>query len=408
MEEASPPAESPHMENIQRQIEELSDLMKSYKGNGGEASYADMEKLVKQYAMDLEVKIKQVLEQSAVAASLGHEDSSALFGQLKKDLIALEKEKMKVYDEIEILQTSVMADSETLERDLEWLKWSLDHTKLLDLQKMESSKCLDCFYDNQLGSTKIDAFQKFQVLDLQAQIEKKNSILKSLQSFDYEFKRYVIVEEIEDALSCMKVLEFDQNSIRFSLRTYIPKFEDRQQKVEIACGTSQVDHELIIEVVDEKLQLQSAEIFPNDVYIVDIVEAAKGFREFLSQTMVPQTSLEWFIQKVQERIIISTLRRSAAKNANGFRYSAEYVERDGIIIAHFTEGIDAILKASHGWPLCDSPLELMTLKYSGNGVKTIPLSILRKVEDAAKSLDTDGRKNLSSFLNAIEALLYEQ
>lgn len=72
--------------------------------------------------------------------------------------------------------------------------------------------------------------------------------------------RYGILEEIEDALSCIKVIAFDQDSIRLSLTTYIPKFEDRPQKVEIAFGASQVNHELLIEVVDESIQLETAEV----------------------------------------------------------------------------------------------------------------------------------------------------
>lgn len=56
------------------------------------------------------------------------------------------------------------------------------------------------------------------------------------------------------------------------------------------------------------------------------------------------------------------------------------MERDDIIMAHFAGEINAILKASQGWPLCDSPLELMSLKYSENGAKTVPLIFLLKVE----------------------------
>lgn len=55
------------------------------------------------------------------------------------------------------------------------------------------------------------------------------------------------------------------------------------------------------------------------------------------------------------------------------------MERDDIIMAHFAGEINAILKASQGWPLCDSPLELMSLKYSENA-KTVPLIFLLKVE----------------------------
>ncbi|OWM75118.1 uncharacterized protein LOC116209304 [Punica granatum] len=407
MEEAAPTAGSPDVDIIRSRIGELTDLLRICKDVDPEA-HPDSEKLVSQCAFDLEGRVEQILAQSSVAASFGPEDSSAFLEQLKEELNAVEVEKIKISDQIELLTKSVMSDSETLERDLEWLKWSLDHTELLGLEKITTGRCVDCFYrENQLSSTSGDACHKFEILDLQSQIEKKNKILKSLQSLDCEFKRYDIIEQIEDTLSGIKVIEFDQNIIRLSLKTYVPKFEGNQQKVEDAIETSEVNHEVLIEVVDTNLEIESVEIFPNDVYIADIVDAAKSFRQSFSQLTVPQTSLEWFIRKVMERIIISTLRRSVVKTANKLRYSVEYMERDNTITAHFLGGIDAILKASQGWPLCDSPLELISLKCSENSAKRVPLSVLRKVEEAMRSLEAQKRVKLLAFLNSIEAMLSE-
>lgn len=71
------------------------------------------------------------------------------------------------------------------------------------------------------------------------------------------------VEQIEDALSGLKVIEFDGVYIRLSLRTYLPKLEDllSPQKIEDAAEPSEVNHELLIEVVNGSMELKNAEVW---------------------------------------------------------------------------------------------------------------------------------------------------
>ena len=106
------------------------------------------------------------------------------------------------------------------------------------------------------------------------------------------------VLKVEDALTGLKVIEYEGNQIRLSLRTYIPETDLPEQ-----------NHELAIELLDGTLELRNAEvfsfmsfnkqngffllylhhlmfydfwclffqIFPNDVYIGEAIEAAKSF-----------------------------------------------------------------------------------------------------------------------------------
>ncbi|CAK9177549.1 unnamed protein product [Ilex paraguariensis] len=162
------------------------------------------------------------------------------------------------------------------------------------------------------------------------------------------------------------------------------------------------------------MELKNVEIFPNDVYIGEIIDTVKSFswsasRHLFSPLPVLETRspLEWFVRRVQDRIVLSTLRRFMVKSSNKSRHSFEYLDRDEIIVAHMAGGVEAFIKLSQGWPLSDSALKLMSLKNSSHS-KEISLSFLCKVEEEANSLDGHIQQNLSSFVDAIEEILVRQ
>ncbi|KAL0340592.1 UNVERIFIED_CONTAM: hypothetical protein Sradi_4576000, partial [Sesamum radiatum] len=158
------------------------------------------------------------------------------------------------------------------------------------------------------------------MLELSHQIEKKKTTLKTLQDLDSYFRRFEAVEKIEDAFTGVKVIEIEGNNIRLSLKTYIPYLESvlRQQDIESVIEPLEMNHELIVETMDGTWELKNVEIFPNDVYIGEIIDAAKTFRQLnpTSRAMVTRSSLEWFVRRVQDRIALSSLRRFVVKNAN--------------------------------------------------------------------------------------------
>ncbi|ESR34184.1 hypothetical protein CICLE_v10005758mg [Citrus x clementina] len=196
------------------------------------------------------------------------------------------------------------------------------------------------------------------------------------------------------------------------MQTYIPTLEESsfQHKIEDVIEPSEVNHELLIEVIDGTMEIKNVEMFPNDVHISDLVDAAKSFRQSGTQldSLETSSSLQWFIRNVQDRIILSTLRRFVVKTANKSRHLFEYFEGDEMIVAHLVGGVDAFIKPSQGWPLSNSPLKLISLKSSDHHSKGISLSFFCKVEEAANSLDVQIRQNLSSFVDGVEKILLEQ
>ncbi|GJZ70093.1 zinc finger, CCHC-type containing protein [Tanacetum coccineum] len=219
---------------------------------------------------------------------------------------------------------------------------------------------------------------KFKILELNSLIEKKRDILKTLENLDYTFRRCEGVLKIEDALTGLEVIEYEGNQIRLSLRTYIPDTDLSEQ-----------NHELAIELLDGTLELRHAEIFPNDVYIGEIMDGAKSFAHQFPLLPLPdnKNSLEWFVRKVQDRIVLSTLRKSLVKAASKSRLSIEYEDRDEMIVAHLVDGVDAFIKVPQGWPIANSGLKLSSLKRSSQSSQEVTLSFICKVEEMVNSLD---------------------
>ncbi|CAN0875311.1 hypothetical protein LINGRAHAP2_LOCUS10754, partial [Linum grandiflorum] len=250
----------------------------------------------------------------------------------------------------------------------------------------------------------------FQVLKLENQIEESKIKLKSLQDLDSSFKRFDALEQIEKALSGLEVTEVDGNCIKLSLKTYTPNLGDIlcQQKIEGPVELSELHHEFLIEVSNETMGFKKVEMFPNDIFIGDIVDAANSFRYSSSSSSIPETrsSLQWFILKVQDKISECNLRRHVAKSGSKSRHSFEYLDKDETIKAHLV-GVDAFIKVGPGWPLTNSPLKLMSLK-SSNQHKEVSLSFLCKIEERANSMDAQIRHELVSFADEIEKAVLEQ
>ncbi|XP_021894279.1 uncharacterized protein LOC110811957 [Carica papaya] len=411
--EASPSSEPLDLDTIRSRLRELEAIQRSCKDDVNEVSMSDSESLLKDCTLHIENKVKQIVAEYSNVDFLGIEDLDSYLEYLKKELQTVQAETAKISYEIELLSRTNAEDSNKLESDLEGLLCSLDFVESKGMEEAKEDP-LNCYTggEDQSNLTNAHRDEKFEILELESQIEKNQIILKSFQGLDSMFKRLNVVEQIEDSLTGLKDMEFDGNYIRLSLQTYIPQLEvlKCQRKNEDIADPSELNHELLIEILDGSLEPKNIEMFPNDVYIGDIVDAAKSFRQISSKLALldGRSSLEWVVGKVQERIILTTLRRLMVKSANKSRHSFEYLDRDETVVAHLVGGVDAFLKISQDWPLSDSPLKLISLKSSDHHSKGISLSLLCKVEEVANSLGIHMRQNLSSFGDAIEKLLIDQ
>ncbi|XP_058203899.1 uncharacterized protein LOC131318103 isoform X2 [Rhododendron vialii] len=409
---SDPSSETLDLDAIRSRITELREIYGSSNDVPEEMTLSDSEELLKDCALQLTSKINQVLSEYSDDGALAVDDLDAYLGQLKEDLNSVEVQNAKISSEIEDLMETYVEDSHRLESELEGLYCSLDSIASQGIEKVKADGRADCpaHGEGELSYAKED--YKFKMLELSHQIEKNKITLKSLQDLDCTLKRYEAVEKIEDALTGLKVMEFEGNRIRLTLRTYIRTSESllSQHKIEDITEPLERNHELVIEVLEGTLELKSVEIFPNDVYIGELIDATKSFRHFFStMSMLEMRSpLEWFVRRVQDRIVLCTLRRLLVKFANKSRHSFEYIDRDEIIVAHMVGGVDAFIKMSQGWPVSNNALKLISLKSSSQYSKEISLSFLCKVEELANSLDAQIRQNISSFVDAVEKILMQQ
>ncbi|KAI4344963.1 hypothetical protein L6164_012135 [Bauhinia variegata] len=385
---------------LQSRIEELREIHKCCAFP--ELNPSEAEKLLKDCALEVENRVQQIVSDCSDVGYLDVEDLDVYLEHLKDELNKVEVDSADIINEIEVLTTTHKEDSIMLEAKLEELEYSLDFTTSKHQKTLKANEGADCLTLEEDHSTLTSALENknLEILELDHLIDEKKSILKSLQDLQSMVQWIDALEQIEDALTGIKVLAFDGNSIRLSLQTYIPKLEGISyvENIDNVIDAAEVNHELSIEVLEGTLKLKNVQVFPNDVYVNDIVNTAKS---------LSKSSLQCFVRKVQDRIILSTLRRLVVKDANKSRYSLEYLYRDETIVAHMAGGIDAFIKLSQGWPLFGSPLKLISLKNSDNE-KGISLSFLCKVEKLANSSDTHIRQNLSRFTDAIEEILKEQ
>lgn len=78
----------------------------------------------------------------------------------------------------------------------------------------------------------------------------------------YDLFRFDAVEKIEDALTGLKVIEINKNSIKLSLTTYAPYLENlfSQLKIEDVIHPYEQTYELLVELVDGTMELKNAEV----------------------------------------------------------------------------------------------------------------------------------------------------
>ncbi|XP_027921220.1 uncharacterized protein LOC114179176 [Vigna unguiculata] len=330
------------------------------------------------------------------------ETEDAYINQLQEELRTVHLQSAQMADQIGLLTKIHNDDSAILLAKLEELDFSLHYIQSKDQKNIsEATEGIDSpiLRDDcsNLAAENLD--KNLELFQLENKIDEMKLIVKSLQNLQFTVKWFEVVEQIEDALTGLKVLAFDENCIRLSLQTYMPSSEGISYQLSVQeDAVDELNHELLIEVFEGTMKLKNVQVSPNDIYLSDIVDYAKSVSNF---------SLQWFIQKVQDRILQSTLRSLVIKDANKSRYSLEYLDKDETIVAHMAGGTDAYIKLSHGWPIFGSPLKLICIKGSDD-LKRASLSFHCKVEKLVNSLDTHVRQNISSFVDAIEKILIEQ
>ncbi|XP_074320640.1 uncharacterized protein LOC141657344 [Silene latifolia] len=392
------------LQTLRSKIAEFTDFL-SNPAHHSLLSSSDSDKLLQDFVVAFEPKANQIVADHADVANFNDDDLDAYMDRLRAELEETEAESASMGQEIDELAQSYVEGTCRLESNLQSLRHVVDCAESKVSWQAEAGEQVGKHLEND-GYHKFAKPQhvdSFEISKLKYQIEMNEVTLKSFQELDLELKRVEAIEKINEALTGLKVIDVEGNTVRLSLTTYIPYVE-----VLMSTKPSEVNHELLIEVLNGTMEIKRVEIFPDDVYIGEIVEAANTFSKLFWGLQETRSTLGWFLQKVQDRIVMCTLRQLVVKNTNNSRHSFEYLDKDETVIAHMTGGADAYLKPSQGWPLSGSELKLVSLRSSDQNAKEISLSLLSKVEEVANSLDFDTRKSITKFVDGIEEILLEK
>ncbi|XP_026400847.1 uncharacterized protein LOC113296735 isoform X2 [Papaver somniferum] len=373
------------LQSIRCRINELSEFERSFNDVSEVQSTSESEKkLINDFIFEFESKIKPTTLEFLDFTSLALQDLDAYVEHAKKELNLVDAEILKISEENDDLEQSIREDySEKFATGLEELKHSLYRTELQGIDESHGEYTI--LTENQGSRMNTHEDYSFEVWDLDNQLQKTKATLSSLQDCDCINKRLEATVQIEDMLSGLKVIEFEGNCIRLSVKTFVPNLEGilYRQTPEYTTESSITNHELLIELMDGTVELKKAEISPNDVFIGEVVEAVKCSRmPFSLPVSKNRSSLEWFIRKVQTRIIFCSLRKLLVEEASKSRYSFEYSDKDETVVAQVPGGIAAFIRIPEGWPTMNSPLKLISLKASDNHSTGISLSFLCKVQKA--------------------------
>ncbi|MED6196893.1 hypothetical protein PIB30_051596 [Stylosanthes scabra] len=390
-------AEAAEASALRSQIEEIQKLCIEE-----ELDPSNAYPLLEECALHVQSRVDQALAESSDLAHLTEQDFDACMEHLKEELNKVEAESTNVAKEIEHLVENHNDDYNLLQAKLEQIKCSLDYVTSKDLEIEDNSEATDSsvLKDDHTTLTVANLDTYLEYLQLETEVHVMKSVVESLEDLQCKFKWFDAFNQIEDALTGLKVLAFEDNCLRLSLRTYMPKLEGLSclSRVQDTIDVSELNHELLIEVYEGTLKLKNVQVFPpNNIHVSDIVDNAKS---------LSKSSLQSFITKVQDRIILSTLRSLVVKDANKSRHVFEYLDKDETIVAHIAGGVEAYIKLCHGWPLFASPLTLISVKGS-DSLRGTSLSFHANVEKLANSLDNDIRLNILSFADAVEKLLKE-
>ncbi|XP_004298205.1 PREDICTED: uncharacterized protein LOC101299292 isoform X1 [Fragaria vesca subsp. vesca] len=291
--EDPPPSSSPSdLTTLHRQVLELEALLdRIRRDDDSDSPASDSQGLLKDCFRFLESRVEKIVSDCSDVGLLGDQDFEAYVGRFEEELSSVEAESAKVSDEIEGLVRTHEEDLNRLNVDIGQVKCSLEFVGLQDLDKEKLVADVDIYGKYQLDPMDVNE-EKFKLLELENQIDMNHIILKSLQDLEHKLKWLDATEQFEDAFSGIKVISFEESCIRLSLSTYVPKSKGLSQQ--IIEDTTSVNHELLIELVEGTMDLSDAEIFPNDVCIRDILDAAKS---------LSKSSLQWFVTKVQDKIV---------------------------------------------------------------------------------------------------------
>ncbi|XP_072963972.1 uncharacterized protein [Typha angustifolia] len=354
-------------------------------------------------------KIEQMESEVSNISSLEGEDLGTDIEWMRKEIVSLEAENSKLSAEISSLRSTEAQDLAQLDGELEALSCSLKFINSEDMCCLQSSIPDGRLVSGDLCGSEVHALEdyKFEILELDQQIEKNKSSLSILQDLDYALKSVEAIAQVENMLSGVNVIGFEGNCIRLLLKTPVCTTDGLLlgHKLNFAIEPFATDHELLVEVIDKTMELKSVEIFPDDVYIDGIAQMLKSSRDFIPSTT---SSLGWFIRQVQHRILLCSLRHLLVKNANKSRHTFKYSDRDETVIVHMVGGIDAFIRIPLDWPISSSAPKLISIRSSDMQSKSISLSFLCKIKDLANSLKVQTRQHLVQFVDAIEEILIRE
>ncbi|KMZ58743.1 hypothetical protein ZOSMA_74G00870 [Zostera marina] len=335
-------------------------------------------------------RCQEIQEEDPCVDALVSEDLE-VYLDLFKELRSLQEENEQLSHEIMSLTDIVVKDSARMDVDLKELDSDINKFRSRSPRQEQLYNNENCMFNH------VD----IQAMELNCLISKRDTVDTCLMS-SANLNQYLKREDlnrVEELFCGVRVIEFDANSVRLSMKSYAADMDNILLKQKLGSLKETFDHdhdhEIVIEFGNELTQLKNVKISSTNVCLDHIVYTAKSSRH----------SLPWLVWNIQQQILLCTLRLLVVDNINNSRRSAMYSDKDETITIHLVDGVDAYIEIPDGWPISDFGLKLISV--TGKSNNTISLDIICKINDSVDALDKQTLHCLEGFVDTIEHAVHE-
>ncbi|KAF3794162.1 hypothetical protein EJ110_NYTH08231 [Nymphaea thermarum] len=285
--------EASDFQGFRCRVEALLGLCANLQDFSGQSS-EESKKCLEECITELKRRNEDIESESFVQYLSDIEDIGAYLDNKREELEKVRIENLSLSDEVGHLTKDFDEDFLQFQNELAHFGSLLEDRDSSEASEMSSSNLRERL--SKQDSLSMQEKCHFEVLALEGLIEKRKAELDCIEDLKSMLKRVEAICQVEEVLCHAKVIEFKDNCIRLSLKTFLPMAGSLKYQLsfEKMIGPSAIHHEMLIKVIPGTRELVDVEIFPNDVPIGDIVNDVKSARKntYLSVAGCRRTPLD--------------------------------------------------------------------------------------------------------------------
>ncbi|BBN19563.1 hypothetical protein MPTK1_8g11710 [Marchantia polymorpha subsp. ruderalis] len=369
---------------------------------------------------------------------------------LRAELMSLKQSNADTIDEIETLIHTVADDMNSFENNLSLATHSLENCDL-ELDKMaQVGKRRDIHEDGinmiKLAETPQDLEETIRLLEeqlrqnereyedteaaMKQRIEQYNLEMEELQAqarqLDKEEESLRMIVDVSgrclrsqtllESINDVAVIAVGDDFVELQLTTDVPTMDDPCEAASGQGVKQELKHKLYIKVNSKSMGVETAELFPADVPIDDLVSSTQQSQDLnvSSESTKEGENAEfgrqfaYLVTAVHHRISVFALKSASLSSAsNDPRYCVEYLPDTSVITVTIPGKLNFLIEVPQGWPMHGFSLRLRSL-YAVKEESPASEELLEEAMELANQMPEYARHDVLSFVQAVEKIVTER